>query len=159
MTLFVIFYSYHFVRTILSMPFCPIPFCPYTILSNTILSVYHFVHTILSVPFCPLPFCPRTHRRSRAGGRTKWTELHHNHIPEKAEIRWTIGTRIAWSYRLNTDPVDIEVKTKPIHNRFSLPIEYMDSDTLYSLQAVLFLNRNCSKRLFWTCSAAKKLFG
>src|SRR6218665_3450611 len=21
---------------------------------------YHFVHTILSVPFCPLPFCPRT---------------------------------------------------------------------------------------------------
>src|SRR6218665_1361284 len=55
-------YPYHFVRTILSVPFCPIPFCPYTILSNTILSVYHFVHTILSVPFCPLPFCPRTLR-------------------------------------------------------------------------------------------------
>src|SRR6218665_1392778 len=53
-------YPYRFVRTILSVPFCPIPFCPYTILSNTILSVYHFVHTILSVPFCPLPFCPRT---------------------------------------------------------------------------------------------------
>src|SRR6218665_471536 len=45
MTLFVIFYRYHFVRTILSMPFCPIPFCPYT---------------ILSVPFCLLPFCPVT---------------------------------------------------------------------------------------------------
>src|SRR6218665_1246822 len=29
---------YHFVYTILSVPFCPIPFCPYTILSATILS-------------------------------------------------------------------------------------------------------------------------
>src|SRR6218665_1040635 len=47
MTLCVIFYPYHFVRTILSMPFCPISFCPYT---------------ILSIPFCPLPFCPRTLR-------------------------------------------------------------------------------------------------
>src|SRR6218665_2169261 len=27
---------------------------------HNILTVYHFVHTILSVPFCPLPFCPRT---------------------------------------------------------------------------------------------------
>src|SRR6218665_1933241 len=44
MTLSVIFYPYHVVRAILS---------------NAILSVYHFVHTILSVPFCPLPFCPR----------------------------------------------------------------------------------------------------
>src|SRR6218665_679099 len=35
MTLSVIFYLYHFVRTILSTPFCPIP-------------------------FCPLPFCPGT---------------------------------------------------------------------------------------------------
>src|SRR6218665_1031473 len=41
MTLFVIFYPYHFVRAILSMPFCPIPFCPYT---------------ILSIPFCPYHF-------------------------------------------------------------------------------------------------------
>src|SRR6218665_2186693 len=41
----VTFYPYHFVRSILSIPLCPIPFCPYT---------------ILSVPFCPLPFCPRT---------------------------------------------------------------------------------------------------
>ena len=32
---------YHFVRTILSIPFCPIPFCPYT---------------ILSIPFCPYHF-------------------------------------------------------------------------------------------------------
>src|SRR6218665_1693205 len=47
MTLFVIFYPYHFVHAILS---------------NTILPVYHFVHTILSVPFCPLPFCPRTNK-------------------------------------------------------------------------------------------------
>src|SRR6218665_2108995 len=38
MTLSVIFYSYHFVCTILSIPFCPIPFCPYI---------------ILSIPFCP----------------------------------------------------------------------------------------------------------
>src|SRR6218665_546030 len=30
MTLFVIFYSYQFVRTILSLPFCPLPFCPRT---------------------------------------------------------------------------------------------------------------------------------
>src|SRR6218665_3515263 len=41
MTLFVIFLPYHFVRTILSMPFCRIPFCPYT---------------ILSIPFCPYHF-------------------------------------------------------------------------------------------------------
>src|SRR6218665_2089545 len=32
---------YYFVRTILSIPFCPIPFCPYT---------------ILSIPFCPYHF-------------------------------------------------------------------------------------------------------
>src|SRR6218665_3818907 len=37
----VTFYPYHFVRTILSVPFCPIPFCPYT---------------ILSMPFCPHHF-------------------------------------------------------------------------------------------------------
>src|SRR6218665_1368488 len=43
------------------IPFCPCHFVR-TILSNTILSVYHFVHTILSVPFCPLPFCPVTLR-------------------------------------------------------------------------------------------------
>src|SRR6218665_2279415 len=24
------------------------------------IKLYHFVHTILSVPFCPLPFCPVT---------------------------------------------------------------------------------------------------
>src|SRR6218665_2288351 len=34
---------YHFVRTILSIPLCPIPFCPYT---------------ILSIPFCPYHFVP-----------------------------------------------------------------------------------------------------
>src|SRR6218665_658783 len=34
-------YPYHFVRTILSVPFCPIPFCP---------------NTILSIPFCPYHF-------------------------------------------------------------------------------------------------------
>src|SRR6218665_2473728 len=34
---------YHFVRTILSIPFCPIPFCPYTILSVPFCP-YHFVH-------------------------------------------------------------------------------------------------------------------
>src|SRR6218665_2078072 len=34
-------YPYHFVRTILSVSFCPIPFCPYT---------------ILSIPFCPYHF-------------------------------------------------------------------------------------------------------
>src|SRR6218665_1778578 len=32
---------YHFVHTILSVPFCPMPFCPYT---------------ILSIPFCPYHF-------------------------------------------------------------------------------------------------------
>src|SRR6218665_2053936 len=46
---------YHFVRTILSIPFCPYHFV-HTILSNDILSVYHFGHTILSVPFCPCHF-------------------------------------------------------------------------------------------------------
>src|SRR6218665_2004310 len=34
-------YPYHFVRTILYVPFCPIPFCP---------------STILSIPFCPYHF-------------------------------------------------------------------------------------------------------
>src|SRR6218665_1576735 len=42
MTLFVIFYPCHFVRAILSIPFCPctilsIPFCPYHFVR------YHFV--------------------------------------------------------------------------------------------------------------------
>src|SRR6218665_3674306 len=35
-------YPYHFVRTILFVPFCPIPFCPYTILSISFCP-YHFV--------------------------------------------------------------------------------------------------------------------
>jgi len=39
--------GYHFVRTILSIPFCPITFCQYTILSP-----YHFVHTIPVTPVC-----------------------------------------------------------------------------------------------------------
>src|SRR6218665_4042389 len=30
---------YHFVHSILSVPFCPVPFCPYT---------------VLSIPFCPV---------------------------------------------------------------------------------------------------------
>src|SRR6218665_949039 len=46
---------YHFVRTILSIPFCPIPFCPYTILSVPFCP-YHFVR----IPFRPIPFCPYT---------------------------------------------------------------------------------------------------
>src|SRR6218665_3353020 len=41
MTLSVIFYPYHFVLAVLSIPFCPMPFCPYT---------------ILSIPFCPYHF-------------------------------------------------------------------------------------------------------
>ena len=40
-------YLYHFVCTILSIPFCPVPFCVYTILC-----VYHFV----CIPFCPYHF-------------------------------------------------------------------------------------------------------
>ena len=36
------FYSYHFVRTIVSVPFCPMTFCPYTILSVPFVR-YHFV--------------------------------------------------------------------------------------------------------------------
>src|SRR6218665_1392407 len=35
---FTIFFVYHFVHTLLFIPFCPIPFCP--------------------IPFCPIPFCP-----------------------------------------------------------------------------------------------------
>src|SRR6218665_2021272 len=46
-------YPYHFVRTILSVPFCPIPFCPYT---------------ILSIPFCPYHFV-RYHFVLEPGGR------------------------------------------------------------------------------------------
>src|SRR6218665_882746 len=42
MILLVRSYPYHFVRTILSVPFCPIPFCPYTILSIPFCQ-YHFV--------------------------------------------------------------------------------------------------------------------
>jgi len=29
-------------------------------LINSLFYPYHFVRTILSVTFCPLPFCPRT---------------------------------------------------------------------------------------------------
>ena len=51
MTLSVIFYPYHFVRTILSLPSCPLPFCPHTILS---------IKLCPYIPHCPLPFCPRS---------------------------------------------------------------------------------------------------
>jgi len=59
-TLSVIFFSYHFIRTIFTVPFCPIPicplpFCPYTILSIPFL-IDDFVHNILFVPFCPYHF-------------------------------------------------------------------------------------------------------
>ena len=50
---------YHFVHTILSVPFCPIPFCPYTMLSIPFCP-YHFVryHFVRS-PFVVL--CQRQH--------------------------------------------------------------------------------------------------
>jgi len=38
----VLFYPYHFVLTILSIPFCSLPFCTYTILSIQFCP-YHFV--------------------------------------------------------------------------------------------------------------------
>src|SRR6218665_3927740 len=47
---------YHFVRTILSIPLCPIPFCPYT---------------ILSIPFCPYHFVPYHFVRSPPLGSPK----------------------------------------------------------------------------------------
>src|SRR6218665_1613885 len=59
---FTIFFVYHFVHTLLFIPFCPIPFCPHTILSNTILSntilsAYHFVqYHFVRIPFCPYHF-------------------------------------------------------------------------------------------------------
>src|SRR6218665_961620 len=43
---------YHFIRTILSIPFCPMPFCPYT---------------ILSIPFCPYHFVRYHFVRSPSG--------------------------------------------------------------------------------------------
>src|SRR6218665_2250272 len=53
MTLHIIFHPYHSVRTILSIPFCPIPFCPYTILSIPF-RPYHFVqYHFVRIPFCP----------------------------------------------------------------------------------------------------------
>src|SRR6218665_274789 len=58
MTLSVIFYPYHFVRAILSVPFCPIPFSPYT---------------ILSVPFCPYHFVRYHFVRSPIGITTTAT--------------------------------------------------------------------------------------
>src|SRR6218665_482627 len=50
-------YPYHFVRTILSVPFCPIPFCPYTILSIPFCP-YHFVryHFVLEPRACSAQF-------------------------------------------------------------------------------------------------------
>src|SRR6218665_4207260 len=52
-----------------------LPFCP-----------YHFVSTILSVPFCPIPFCPVTlegnvHGRQGLGKRVTYTCR-----PKKEEI-------------------------------------------------------------------------
>src|SRR6218665_1037977 len=56
MTLSIRFYAYHFVRAILSIPFCTMPFCPYTILSIPFCS-YHFVryHFVLE-SFLPFTF-------------------------------------------------------------------------------------------------------
>src|SRR6218665_407123 len=64
MILLVRSYPYHFARTILSVPFCPIPFCPYT---------------ILSIPFCPYHFVryhfvlepSRDIRQSNASGSSR----------------------------------------------------------------------------------------
>src|SRR6218665_531208 len=47
---------YHFVRTTLSIPLCPIPFCPYTILSIPLCPIPFCPYTILSIPFCPYHF-------------------------------------------------------------------------------------------------------
>src|SRR6218665_38205 len=61
------------------VPFCPCHFVR-TILSSAILSVYHFVHTILTMPFCPLPFCPVTLVTDQMSGLTlglPWLRRYH----------------------------------------------------------------------------------
>src|SRR6218665_622582 len=60
-------YPYHFVRTILSVPFCPIPFCPYTILSISFCP-YHFVryHFVLEPK---IPY--KTRKRSMTKKRSQ----------------------------------------------------------------------------------------
>ena len=58
---------YHFVHTILSVPFCPIPFCPYTILSATILSGHRFLPFKISrssPPFLPVLIAVFRHWKS-----------------------------------------------------------------------------------------------
>src|SRR6218665_1173147 len=56
MILSVPFYSYHFVRTILSIPFCPMTFCPYTI-SSIPFCPYHFVHYHFVIDPCDTRQC------------------------------------------------------------------------------------------------------
>src|SRR6218665_286964 len=63
---------YHFVHTILFIPFCPIPFCPYT---------------ILSIPFCPYHFVRYHFVRSPY---TYWTPLPSFHHCVRPTIRQTV---------------------------------------------------------------------
>src|SRR6218665_2636798 len=58
---------YHFDRTILSIPFCPIPFCPYTILSIPFCP-YHFVRYHFVRP----PFIPQCAQKAMNGHRIRW---------------------------------------------------------------------------------------
>jgi len=60
----VTFYPYHFVRTILSIPFCPIPFCPYHFVR------YHFV-------FAPSEALPAQSRTKKTCGQNRhWAAEH-----------------------------------------------------------------------------------
>src|SRR6218665_3597481 len=83
MTLSVIFYPYHFVRAILSIPFCPILCCPCT---------------ILSIPFCPLPFCPRP-----GPGPVPAAD---GYYPGRNREPWTLGVSIGPEYFTDLDYAD-----------------------------------------------------
>src|SRR6218665_1881100 len=89
MILLVKSYPYHFVRTILSLPLCPIPFCPYT---------------ILSVLFCPLPFCPRTVHTIAKKGSTGTTSKYSPICPKFCtQLILLCVTRAAlWSHAFPT---------------------------------------------------------
>src|SRR6218665_78716 len=64
-------YPYHFVRTILYVPFCPIPFCPSTILSIPFCPYhfvrYHFVRSPSVVVYLRLVRSPTTYRTCSTG--------------------------------------------------------------------------------------------
>ena len=109
------FYSYHFVRAILSIPFCPMTFCPYTILPIPFCP-YHFVcyHFVLE-PSEALPtqhgYCAGFSRRRATGNWVKDLPKISTWRLKRKWNPWLFGRKSSTLPMRYTRPIDVLAMT------------------------------------------------